>query len=183
MRKQTFFYGAGAMALVLALSNYLVLFPLGDWLTYAAFSYPFAFLITDCVNRFAGAACARRVVFVGFAIGVPLSFVFNYIAADLTAQGAMRIAAASGAAFACAQLMDVAIFNRLRNNAWWLPPLASSAPASIVDTFLFFALAFIATDVPWVQLAAGDLAVKAFMLAVLLPPYRLLTFRLSPINN
>ena len=180
MRQQVFIYGAGAMAIVLALSNYLVLFPLGDWLTYAAFSYPFAFLITDCVNRFAGAKCARRVVFAGFAIGVPLSFVFSYFAADINAQTAMRIAAASGIAFACAQFMDVEIFNRLRNNAWWLPPLASSAPASIADTVLFFALAFVATDVPWIQLAAGDLAVKAFMLAVLLPLYRLLTFRLSP---
>ena len=163
------------MSAVLALSNYLVFFPLGDWLTWAAFSYPLAFLVTDCVNRVAGADCARRVVLAGFAVGVPLSFAVNAAAGEETL-AAFRVAAASGAAFACAQLMDVAVFNRLRNRRWWLPPLASSAPSSAVDSALFFGLAFAGTDVPWMQLAAGDLAVKLLMVAALLPPYRFLTF-------
>ena len=165
------------MALVLAMSNYLVRFPLGEWLTWAAFTYPLAFLVCDFVNRAAGAACARRVVAAGFIVGVPLSFVFGLGGGDAVI--ALRIAAASGAAFAAAQMLDIAIFNRLRHAAWWLPPLASSLPAVSADTFLFFALAFAGTEVPWQVLATGDLAVKIGMALLLLPPYRLLTWRLA----
>ena len=178
MQNKIFVGGAGGMAAVLTLSNFLVLLPLGDFLTWAAFSYPLAFLITDCVNRTAGPACARKVVFVGFLIGVPLSFAVNYGGGE-TATIALRIAVASGAAFVGAQLLDVTIFNRLRHAKWWLPPLASSAPASLTDTLLFFAIAFAGTNVPWAQLAIGDLTIKALMLGVLLPPYRMLTFRLQ----
>ena len=166
------------MAAVLALSNFLVLFPLGEWLTWAAFSYPLAFLVNDCVNRAAGPKCARKVVAAGFITGAPLSFAVNFFIAGETAAAAARIAAASGAAFAAAQLLDVAIFHKLRRAKWWLPPLASSAPASVADTFLFFALAFAGTGLPWARWAAGDLAVKTLMIAVLLPPYRMLSFRL-----
>ncbi len=166
------------MAAVLALSNFLVLFPLGEWLTWAAFSYPLAFLVSDCVNRAAGPECAKKVIAAGFIVGAPLSFFVNFFAADEPAAVAARIAAASGAAFAAAQLLDVAIFHKLRRAKWWLPPLASSAPASAADTFLFFGLAFAGAGLPWLQWAAGDLAVKTLMIALLLPPYRMLTFRL-----
>lgn len=174
--------GVAAMAAVLVASNYLVQFPAGDWLTLAAFTYPLAFLVTDCVNRAAGAAAAARVAAFGFLFGVPLSFAFNLLtAADPAgAAAAGRIAIASGIAFAAAQAADIAIFHRLRRAAWWLPPLASSAPASVLDTALFFSLAFAGTAVPWPQLAIGDLAVKALMLALLLPPYRILTHRRHP---
>ncbi len=167
------------MAAVLAASNVLVLFPLGEWLTWAAFSYPLAFLVTDCANRAAGPKCAQKIVLAGFIIGAPLSFFANFYGAGETALVAGRIAAASGAAFAAAQLLDIAVFHRLRRAKWWLPPLASSAPASVVDTFLFFALAFAGAGLPWAQWAAGDLAAKALMILLLLPPYRILTFRLS----
>lgn len=181
MHNKVFWGGAVAMALVLALSNYLVLIPLGDFLTWAAFSYPLAFLVSDCVNRAAGPACARKVVFAGFACGLPLSFIAVYSGGETVALAA-RIAAASGTAFAVSQLLDVAVFHRLRRAAWWLPPLASSAPASAVDTFLFFFLAFAGSGVPWTTLAAGDLAIKTLMILLLLPPYRMLTFRLAAVR-
>lgn len=168
--------GAAAMAATLTASNYLVQFPLSDWITLAAFTYPMAFLVTDCVNRAAGAAAAARVAVFGFAFGIPLSFLFNYLTAgDDGWLAAVRIAAASGAAFAAAQAADIALFDRLRRAAWWMPPLLSSAPASLLDTALFFSLAFAGTGVPWHTLALGDLAIKALMLLLLLPPYRLLT--------
>ena len=176
MHNKAFWGGAAAMAAVLALSNFLVLIPLGDFLTWAAFSYPLAFLVSDCVNRIAGPTCARKVVFFGFVFGLPLSFFVVYAGGDSAAL-AVRIAAASGTAFVAAQLLDVAVFHRLRRAAWWLPPLASSAPASVVDTFLFFFLAFVGSGVPWATLAAGDLAAKILMILVLLPPYRMMTFR------
>lgn len=171
--------GVAAMALTLVASNYLVQFPLGDWLTIAAFTYPLAFLVTDCVNRAAGSGAAARVAVAGFAVGVPLSFAFNYFTAESDWLAAVRIAAASGAAFALAQAVDIGVFSRLRRAAWWVPPLFSSAPASALDTALFFSLAFAGSDVPWVTLALGDLAVKALMLLLLLPPYRLLTNKMG----
>ncbi len=180
--KRVFWRGAAAMALTLAVSNYLVRFPLGDWLTFAALTYPAAFLITDCANRIAGAAAARRVVFAGFVFGVPLSFVFGgALAGDFA--GAARIAAASGAAFFCAQSVDVAVFDRLRRRGeWWRAPAFSSLPASALDTVLFFSLAFAGTDAPWTTLAAGDFAVKLAMIWILLPPYRLLTRRAAALS-
>ena len=180
-----FLGGVLSMAAVLTVSNYLVQFPVGDWMTWAAFTYPLAFLVTDCVNRAADAATARRVVVVGFVFGVPLSFFFNYYfpAGDVAAADivivAARIAFASGAAFAAAQLLDVTIFDRFRRAAWWLPPLASSMPSSLLDTALFFFLAFAYTDVPWLSLAIGDFAVKAAMALLLLPSYRFIVWRLA----
>ena len=177
--------GAGAMAGILALSNYLVLLPLNDWLTWGHFSYPLAFLVTDCVNRAAGARVAGRVVAAGFVFGVPLSFAANALfAAGGGGEGvlfaAARVAGASGAAFLCGQVLDVAVFDRLRHSAWWRAPVFSSAAGSVADTFLFYFLAFAgAGGLPWTTWALGDLSVKALMLAALLPPYRFFIFRLA----
>ena len=166
------------MAAVLVVSNFLVQFPLGDWLTLAAFTYPAVFLVTDCVNRFSGADKAARVALFGFVFGVPLSFAFNALtAAEGEVFDAVRISVASGMAFAAAQAVDIAVFSRLRRRAWWLPPVASSVPASVLDTGLFFGLAFFATEVPWVRLAAGDLLVKGAMVFLLLLPYRWFVYR------
>ncbi|KJS36728.1 MAG: membrane protein [Rhodospirillaceae bacterium BRH_c57] len=149
-----------AMIVVIVASNILVQHPINDWLTWGALTYPVAFLVTDLTNRSLGAASARRVVQVGFAVAVVLSAVL----------ATPRIAAASGVAFLAAQLLDIHVFDRLRARAWWQPPLASSVVGSGVDTGLFFSLAFIGTGVPWVTLAAGDLLVKlALALAMLLP--------------
>ncbi|MDM5146992.1 queuosine precursor transporter [Candidatus Persebacteraceae bacterium Df01] len=175
---KSFTVGAISMAVVLTVSNYLVLFPLGDWLTYAAFTYPLTFLITDCVNRVAGAACARRVVMTGFCIGMPLSFITSAGAGEAWTT-ALRVAAASGGAFILAQLLDVVVFDRLRRAVWWMPPLISSAPAAFTDTVLFFSLAFAGTGLPWETWAAGDFAVKIMMVIFLLLPYRLVTIRLQ----
>ena len=154
-----------AMAVVVAVSNFLVQFPIGDWLTWAALSYPIAFLVTDITNRGFGATAARFVALWGFAWGVVLSLWL----ADV------RIALASGTAFLCAQMLDIGLFARLqaRMPQWWVAPAVSSAVASIVDTWLFFALAFAGTTVPWVQLGVGDLLAKAVMVLVLLLPYRM----------
>lgn len=174
---KVFVGGVVAMSAVLILSNYLVRFPVGDWLTYAAFTYPVAFLVADCVNRAAGAKTAAKVAVFGFVFGAPLSFLFIVVGGGGAAEGA-RIACASGVAFACAQGADIAVFNRLRNlRTWYLPPLLSSAPASLLDTVLFFSLAFAGTEVPWATLAVGDFAVKALMVVALLPPYRAFIMR------
>ena len=164
-------YPTAAMAAVLFLSNVLVQYPINDWLTWGAFSYPLAFLVTDICNRSFGAAQARKVVYCGFAAGVVISWYF----AD------ERIALASGSAFLLAQLLDVAIFARLRNLSWWRAPLLSSAAASLLDTYVFFSIAFIGTGLPWASWAAGDLAVKLIMAVALLPAYRLWQLRM-PIN-
>ena len=161
-------FGIGAMVAVVAVSNVLVQFPIGDWLTWGAFTYPVAFLITDLTNRAFGPAKARRVVCVGFALAVLLSI---WLATP-------RIALASGAAFLAAQLLDVRIFDRLRRTGtWWLPPLVSSSIASALDTALFFSIAFAGTAVPWITLGIGDYAVKlAVALAMLVPFRALMTF-------
>lgn len=156
------------MSLVVAASNYLVQIPINDWLTWGAFTYPIAFLVTDLTNRRLGPSVARKVVYVGFALGVALSF--------YTATG--RIAIASGAAFLCAQLLDVWLYNRLRRaGAWWRAPAISSTIASAVDTVLFFSLAFAFTEVPWVTLAVGDYGAKLAVAAAMLIPFRLLMGR------
>ncbi len=173
------------MAVVLTASNYLVQFPVGDWLTLAAFTYPLAFLVTDCANRIAGTVTARHVVIFGFVFGVPSSFFFNYyfpvgdIADVDIVISAMRIAFASGVSFVVAQLLDVRVFDRLRHSVWWLPPLASSLPASLLDTMLFFFIAFVGTEVPWITLATGDFVVKMLMVLLLLPLYRAIILRLE----
>jgi len=157
-----------AMAAVIVLSNWLVQHPINDWLTWGAFSYPLVFLVTDLTNRALGPSAARRVVFVGFAIAVVASL----------AVGPWRIAVASGAAFILAQLLDIGVFNRWRQLSWWKAPLIGSLLASVIDTGVFFFLAFAGTDLDWLMLATGDLAVKAAMAALLLAPYRALLPRL-----
>lgn len=155
-----------AMMLVVASSNYLVQFPFvlwGDYLTWGAFTYPFAFLVTDLTNRLLGTQRARQVVYAGFALGVLLSI---YLATP-------RIAAASGSAFLVGQLLDITVFNRLRSLSWWKAPLFASALGSVIDTALFFSLAFADTDVNWLTLAAGDLCVKLAMALLLLAPFRI----------
>ena len=158
------------MAAIVLVSNILVQYPLNTWLTWGAFSYPVAYLVTDVCNRAYGASPARRVAWIGFAVG--------FIASALMAP--LRIAIASGSAFIVSQLLDVAIFNRLRQQSWWKAPLFGSAAASVVDTALFFSLAFGGTEISWLHLAVGDLGIKLGMAFVLLPPYRILVARLAP---
>ena len=160
-----FVAGVVAMAGVVAASNYLVQFQINDWLTWASFSYPIAFLVTDLINRRLGPGPARRVVYVGFACGVALSLLAS----------TARIALASGAAFLLAQLADVWLYNRLRSLAtWWQTPLISSTVASVLDTVLFFSLAFAFTEVPWVTLAIGDYGAKLAVACAMLAPFRLM---------
>jgi uncharacterized PurR-regulated membrane protein YhhQ (DUF165 family) len=158
-----------AMACVIVLSNWLVQFAIGDWLTWGAFSYPVVFLVSDLTNRAVGPAAARRVAWAGFAIAVFVS--------ALLAPG--RIALASGCAFIGSQLLDIVVFNRWRRQSWWKAPLIGSLAASVIDTAVFFFLAFAGTGQDWLQLAAGDLTVKALMAALLLAPYRALLPRLQ----
>ena len=161
------------MALVLLLSNILVQYPINDWLTWGAFSYPLCFLVTDSSNRKFGSAFARKVVYCGFGLGVFISWFF----AD------ERIAIASGSAFLLAQLLDVAIFARLRQASWWRAPLLSSSTASVLDTYIFFSIAFIGTGLPWGSWAVGDLGVKLVMALLLLPIYRMLWRFTAPSYN
>jgi uncharacterized PurR-regulated membrane protein YhhQ (DUF165 family) len=158
-----------AMAAVIVLSNVLVQHPINDWLTWGAFSYPLVFLVTDLTNRALGPGSARRVAWVGFAVAVLVSL----------ALAPWRIALASGSAFILSQVMDIAVFNRWRAQTWWKAPLIGSLVASAVDTAVFFFLAFAGSGMDWLSLAAGDLAVKAVMAALLLAPYRALLPRLQ----
>ncbi len=153
-----------AMTGVVVASNVLVQFPINDWLTWGAFTYPIAFLVTDLTNRRYGTAAARRVAVVGFLLAVVLSI---WLATP-------RIALASGAAFLSAQLLDIAIFDRLKSGSWWQAPFVSSTLASAWDTLLFFGLAFAFTGLPWVTWAIGDFAAKMAMALLLLLPFRLL---------
>ncbi len=153
------------MALTLLASNILVEVPINDWITYGALTYPICFLITDLVNRTKGIVIARYVVLCGFVISVALSFYF----AD------PRIAAASGTAFLISQLLDVTVFHYLRQQSWWKAPLVSSSLASLVDTALFFSLAFAGTGLPWITWGIGDLGVKIAVALAMLVPFRLLS--------
>lgn len=162
--------GIAAMVAIVALSNYAVQFPINAWLTWGAFTYPAAFLVTDLTNRTLGPKAARRVIYAGFALAVVLSV---WLATP-------RIAIASGSAFLIAQLLDVAIFNRLRQAKWWKAPLVSSTLSAIVDTALFFSVAFAGTGLPWATWALGDFAVKVAMAGVMLLPFRLLMPALRP---
>lgn len=149
-----------AMMVIVASANYLVQFPINDWLTWGALTYPVSYFVTDLTNRLRGTRDAKRVVWVGFALAVAVSAVL----------ASPRIAIASGTAFIVSQMLDIAVFDRLRKKDWWQPPLFSSAVGSAVDTLLFFTLAFYATGVPWVTLAIGDYGVKlAIALLMLLP--------------
>ena len=164
------------MGVVVLTSNYLVQFPINYYgleeiLTYGAFSYPVAFLITDLANRSYGKVVARKIVYVGFIIGIVFTLFFSTNFADLIS---VRIAIGSGAAFMVAQLLDVQIFDYLRKKKWFVAPLTSSLIGSTVDTFLFFSISFYATGIPWVTLSLGDLAVKIFVALAMLIPFRLL---------
>ena len=153
-----------AMALVIVLSNVTVQYPINAWLTWGAFTYPLVFLVSDLTNRALGPSAARQVAWVGFAIAVLLS----------GALAPWRIALASGTAFIVSQLLDVLVFNRWRRASWWKAPLIGSQVASVVDTGVFFFLAFAGTGLDWWRLAGGDLLVKAAMAVLLLAPYRVL---------
>ena len=164
------------MGVVVLASNYLVQFPIRYYglekiLTYGAFSYPIAFLITDLANRSFGKVVARRIVYVGFVIGIVFTLFFSTNFADLIS---VRIAIGSGTAFMVAQLLDVQIFDQLRKKKWFVAPLTSSFIGSTVDTFLFFSISFYATGISWVTLSFGDLAVKIFVALLMLIPFRLL---------
>jgi len=156
--------GIAAMTVIVTGSNIAVQFPINAWLTWGALTYPLSFLVTDLTNRAFGPGPARRVVYAGFAVAVALSIFL----------ATWRIAAASGTAFLLAQLLDIAIFDRLRRAAWWRAPFVSSIMASAVDTALFFTLAFAGTGLPWVTWGLGDFGVKLLMAMLLLAPFRVL---------
>ena len=172
------------MGVVVLSSNYLVQFPikyygLEEILTYGAFSYPIAFLITDLANRSYGKMIAKKIVYIGFAIGISFTLLFSTNFVDFIS---VRIAIGSGAAFLVAQLLDVQIFDQLRKKKWFVAPLTSSFIGSTVDTFLFFSISFYATGIPWVTLSLGDLAVKIFVALVMLIPFRLLLGTLKAVK-
>ena len=177
-----FFILTFSMALIVSLSNYLVQFPikymdLQDLFTYGAFSYPVAFLITDLANRRYGKIIARKIVYIGFILGLVLTLFFSTDFSNLVSK---RIAVGSGTAFLIAQLLDVQVFDKLRKKVWFVAPLASSLIGSIIDTFLFFSIAFYGTGINWVTLSFGDLFVKIFVALAMLIPFRLL---LSSVNE
>ena len=172
------------MGVVVLSSNYLVQFPvnyygLNEILTYGAFSYPIAFLITDLANRAYGRRVARRIVYFGFVLGIGFTVLFSTDFADFIS---IRIAIGSGVAFLTAQLLDVQIFDRLRKKEWFVAPLTSSMIGSTIDTFLFFSISFYGTGVPWVTLSLGDLIVKVMVALIMLIPFRLLLKTFKPIK-
>ena len=164
------------MGLIVVVSNYLVQFPiqqfgLAEILTYGAFTYPITFLITDLANRAYGKVVARKVVYVGFIIGILLTLFVSTNFSDIIS---IRIAIGSGLAFFISQNLDIKIFDHLRKKSWFVAPLTSSTLGSIVDTFLFFSIAFYSTGIPWITLAIGDLIVKLTITLIMLIPFRLL---------
>ena len=178
-----FFLLSFIMGFVVLASNYLVQFPikyygLDEILTYGAFSYPIAFLITDLANRSYGKLIARNIVYIGFIIGICFTLLFSTNFADLIS---IRIAIGSGTAFLVAQLLDVQIFDNLRKKDWFVAPLTSSIIGSTVDTFLFFSISFYSTGVPWFTLALGDLTIKILVALIMLIPFRLLLKSFKPI--
>ena len=152
-----------AMAAVVLASNILVQFPINDWLTWGALTYPFAFLVSELANRAHGPGHARRIAWIGFAVAVAASVLL----------APLRIALASGVAFLCSQLLDIHVFHRLRQGRWWRAPLIATLLAAGLDTALFWSIAFAGEDLPWVTLALGDLGVKLAMGAALLLPFRI----------
>ena len=200
-----FLPGILAMAIIVVASNILVQFLLGDWLTWGAFTYPFAFLVTDVMNRVYGVAAARRVVIAGFVVGVICSLIGSQIVGEFGPLVTLRIAIGSGLAFLTAQMMDVAIFDRLRAGIWWKAPLVSTLVGSSLDTLIFFSVAFAAqfaflepaNDVSWaneavpllglgpmaplwVSLGVADWLVKRALSLVALLPFRAIVTKLSP---
>ena len=171
------------MGIVVLSSNYLVQFPikyfgLNEILTYGAFSYPIAFLITDLANRSFGKIVARKIVYIGFAIGISFTLLFSTNFTDLIS---IRIAIGSGTAFLVAQLLDVQIFDKLRKKEWFVAPLTSSLIGSTIDTFIFFSISFYGTGIPWITLSLGDLSVKIFVALMMLIPFRILLKTLKPV--
>ena len=164
------------MGVIVLVSNYLVQFPIKYYgfeeiLTYGAFSYPIAFLITDLANRSYGKVAAKKIVYFGFVIGILFTFFFSTNFSDLIS---IRIAIGSGTAFIVAQLLDVQIFDKLRKKKWYVAPLISSFVGSTFDTFIFFSISFYRTEVPWISLSLGDLSVKILVALFMLIPFRLL---------
>ena len=179
----TFILLSFLMGAVVLISNYLVQFPfnhfgLNEILTYGAFSYPIAFLITDLSNRYYGKIIAKKVVYIGFFIGIVFTLFFSTNFSDLIS---IRIAIGSGVAFIVAQLLDVQIFDQLRKKKWYIAPLTSSSVGSTVDTFLFFSISFYNTGINWISLSFGDLLVKIFVAILMLIPFRILitTYKFS----
>jgi uncharacterized integral membrane protein (TIGR00697 family) len=173
------------MGVVIIFSNYLVQFPVNKFnlqniLTYGAFSYPITFLITDLANRRFGKEKARKLVYFGFIFGILLTL---FVSTNFEDVISIRIAIGSGTAFLAAQLIDIEIFQKLRNNVWFLAPMTSSIFGSIIDTFLFFSISFLGTGVPWVTLAFGDLFVKFLMVLLMLIPFRLLIIKICDLNK
>tara|TARA_B110000091_G_C13634718_1_gene398615 strand:+ start:271 stop:861 length:591 start_codon:yes stop_codon:yes gene_type:complete len=173
------------MGVVIIISNYLVQFPINkfqlqDILTYGAFSYPITFLIIDLANRRFGKKKSRKLVYIGFAIGILLTAFVSTNFQDIIS---IRIALGSGVAFLVAQLTDIEIFQRLRNKKWFVAPITSSISGSTIDTFLFFSLAFLGTGISWVTLAFGDLFVKFLMALLMLIPFRILIFKIRDLNG
>ena len=171
------------MGVVVLSSNYLVQFPvnyygLNEILTYGAFSYPVAFLITDLANRSFGKDIARKIIYFGFILGVGFTILFSTDFADFIS---IRIAIGSGVAFFVAQLIDVQVFDKFRKKKWFIAPLTSSIVGSSIDTFLFFSISFYGTGIPWITLSLGDLAVKLFVALIMLIPFRILLKTFKPI--
>ena len=184
-KDRLFFLLSLLMALIVAISNYLVQFPisyfdLDEILTYGAFSYPIAFLITDLSNRRYGKKTAKKIVYIGFFIGVFLTLFFSTDFMDFIS---IRIAIGSGIAFLVAQLIDVFIFDILRKKIWFIAPLVSSLIGSAIDTFLFFSIAFYGTSLNWLTLSFGDLSVKIFVALIMLIPFRFLLFYVHEVSN
>jgi uncharacterized integral membrane protein (TIGR00697 family) len=180
-----FFKLSVLMGVVVVASNYLVQFPiqyfgLSEILTYGAFSYPITFLISDLANRAYGKVVARKIVYVGFAIGILLTLFVSTNFSDIIS---VRIAIGSGVAFFIAQNLDIQIFDHLRKKVWFVAPLTSSILGSVTDTLLFFSIAFYATGIPWVSLAFGDLAVKLFIALTMLIPFRLLIYKIKDFSD
>ena len=173
------------MGIIIIISNYLVQFPINKFqlqnvLTYGAFSYPITFLITDLANKRFGKKQARKLVYIGFVVGILLTTLVSTNFQDIIS---IRIALGSGIAFFVAQLIDIEIFQWLRNKKWFVAPLTSSILGSTIDTFLFFSISFLGTGVPWVTLALGDLVVKFLMALLMLIPFRFLIFKIKDMNE
>jgi len=185
IKNRFFFILAFSMGLVVALSNYLVQFPvtymnLEEIFTYGAFSYPVAFLITDLANRRCGKEIARKIVYIGFILGL---FLTLYFSTDFSNLISKRIAIGSGTAFLVAQLLDVQVFDKLRARAWFVAPFVSSLIGSVIDTFLFFSIAFYGTEINWITLSFGDLFVKIFVAIIMLIPFRFLLSTVKEIDE
>ena len=173
--KRIFLLLATLMSTVVLISNYLVQFPfnyfgLNEILTYGAFSYPIAFLITDLANKKYGKQTAKKIVYIGFFLGVIFTFYFSTNFSDLIS---IRIVIGSGTAFIIAQLIDVKIFDKLRKEKWYIAPLVSSLVGSSIDTFIFFSISFYGTGINWITLGIGDLCVKIIIAIFMLIPFRM----------